>query len=676
MAATEAALVREVLHCCQGIDGGRFVCWEIDASAGPDAGRFACAPGVDISPAQRQLIGKITELGWLLRKIKDLSAAASAQHSVVHEALVAACNREVNNCYRLIAILEAQSQQNAAAGASAAAPAAQLTLRRLVVWLAEPQQRLRVVAGCLEAAVPLRGGQVINALHAASKHGDPMVRRAVGPLLEGACAPFFTRISRWVLDGTLDGPGGDFMVDAQRLGSDHPAAVWRGGYALDPSMVPRFMGKELAEAVLTAGKTVAFLREVCGDSEWAMAMAGGAAARGMDTVGTTAQRLRWLESAVAEVRSSVGTRLMDVVMRRERLGSHLAAVRRYLLLGQGDFVRTLLDLAGPELDRPARDLSVFSLQGHVEAALRSCGAAGADGDLLRRVQVKLARPLEGDVGWDVFGLFYALQGPASAVLGPEAMSAYGRVSRLLWSIKQVDHVVARAWHHLDGVGHSLAALRGLEREYGIDAAAIAGRVPPLLRYLHARRADMAQFVASLQAKIVYEVIEPAWAAVEAGVGAASDLDEVIKAHETGLQSILEGTFLEAGPAAGMSSAAAGPGPVSSASDVHAALRAALRAVLDIQGPIRRLADAVEAAVSEQQSFLRRVRESEASGEWSEEVYHSPPGVSEQLITEVKSGVWRVHSAFDRHVRTFHSLVPQHTLDLRWLQARLEAGGDH
>jgi hypothetical protein len=277
------------------------------------------------------------------------------------------------------------------------------------------------------------------------------------------------------------------------------------------------------------------------------------------------------------------------------------------------------------------------------------------------------------------------------------MASYGRVSRLLWNIKQVDHIVARAWHDLDNMSHSLATLRGLEREFGVDAAAVTGDVPALLRYLHAQRADMAHFVASLQAKVLYEVIEPAWAKLEAALRGAVTLDEVIAAHETALQAIVEGTYLD-GPGNGgsggggggsnsvRSSTNSGSGLLNSndgtgmssafgngnASDVHAALRAALRAVLNIAGPIRRVADAVEFAVTEQQTFLKRAKESEASGEWNDEVYNSPQGVSPELLAEVRSGAWRVHSAFDRHVRTFHALVPQHShLDLRWLSSRLE-----
>ena len=127
--------------------------------------------------------------GWLLRRINELSAQLSALGSVVHEALVAAAQREVGNYYRLVAILEAQAQQQVAGGsgpgAGAPGDASYLTLRRLKVWLGEPLGRLRVVAGALEATRGAAGGAVINTLHALSKHGGRALQAGWARVLEG-----------------------------------------------------------------------------------------------------------------------------------------------------------------------------------------------------------------------------------------------------------------------------------------------------------------------------------------------------------------------------------------------------------------------------------------------------------------------------------------------------------
>ncbi len=265
------------------------------------------ATAIQPSPARRR---------WLLKKITELTAHLSALQSPVHEALVAAAQREVNNYYRLVAILEAQAQQQAAGGSAAAAAAAlqpgdasYLTLRRLKVWLCEPLGRLRVVASCLESTRQQQGGQVINTLHALSKHGDPLVRKVVGPLLEEACVPYFKQISQWVLDGSLDASRADFLISKHPAGGDL-SSIWRKSFAINAAMQPNFIGLELAQQILTAGKTINFLRECCGDSEW-VAM-----------VGATAHSLAGPAGTYQQLRCGLGRR-RDAMMEEMEEGSGL-----------------------------------------------------------------------------------------------------------------------------------------------------------------------------------------------------------------------------------------------------------------------------------------------------------------------------------------------------------------
>jgi len=161
------------------------------------------------------------------------------------------------------------------------------------VWLSEPLARLRVMGGCLEAVRSLRGGQALSKLHALSKHGDPLVRKVTTPLLEEACVPYFKQISLWVLSGTLDAGNREFLVVREQLApphSDSPAATWRGGYHLNPAMKPLFIGDQLAADILTTGKTIAFLREWCGDTRWAADIS--AAAQELAAAGSSYRQLR------------------------------------------------------------------------------------------------------------------------------------------------------------------------------------------------------------------------------------------------------------------------------------------------------------------------------------------------------------------------------------------------
>lgn len=56
--------------------------------------------------------------------------------------------------------------------------------------------------------------------------------------------------------------------------------------------------------------------------------------------------------------------LLDVLNRNYLLLEHLQAMRRYLLLGQGDFIRHLMDL----LKLATRPLNAFSLVLHISIA--------------------------------------------------------------------------------------------------------------------------------------------------------------------------------------------------------------------------------------------------------------------------------------------------------------------
>lgn len=110
--------------------------------------------------------------------------------------------------------------------------------------------------------------------------------------------------------------------------------------------------------------------------------------------------------------------LLDVLNRNYLLLEHLQAMRRYLLLGQGDFIRHLMDLlksAGPssspssifssrrlpltdvvcfslcrpELVRPATTLYQHNLTGILETAVRATNAQFDNAEILKRLDVRL-----------------------------------------------------------------------------------------------------------------------------------------------------------------------------------------------------------------------------------------------------------------------------------------------
>ncbi len=197
---SERDLVRDLLYVMQNIDGN-YLKWDEARDA------FVLPKGVRVPPGARQLAGRIAELGWLFRAIQtytratvqaytsaakpgDVTGPGGIVTGLVPQALSHALQAELDEWFQVLAVLEQQRQH-------------QLTLVQLTVWSSEPMQRLVVMAKLVRSASRLTGGALTVALQRHEKHGDPAISEYVCHLLRACCAPLYSMLTRWVLDGEL-----------------------------------------------------------------------------------------------------------------------------------------------------------------------------------------------------------------------------------------------------------------------------------------------------------------------------------------------------------------------------------------------------------------------------------------------------------------------------------------
>ncbi len=535
----ESELVRDVIYVCQGIDG-RYVAFDASADG------YVIDPSVHIPRAPRALLQRLCEVGWLFRRLRrSLDEPASSAHGAadrgtVSRAFAAAVSAELSEYYRLIALLEAQAQaappDPAAGGSTVADGTPYLTLRRLDVWLAEPLARLRLLAVLVDAAAGLSGGALAAALHAHVSHGDPAGAEVVTSLLRAACAPIFDALAAWVTRGELDAAGADeFFVTADPSVPDEH--LWRRRYALRPGTQPPFLTPAQASDALRVGKSLNFLRRCCSDESWAAdaadVLAAASAAGGL-VYGNAAG----VEALLKAGASAVDARLREALFSRFRLGEHCAAIKRYLLLGQGDFIASLMDAVGPALSERAAAVSSYKLMSVLESAIRASNAQFDDPDILGRLRVRLMPYAGGESGWDVFSLEYVVTPPLTTLLTDEALSKYLRVFNFLWRLKRVEHALNATWS-----GMKPSASGGLAPR---RAHTTKDAPPPLaaeLRRCHTLRAEMAHFVTNLQYYIMFEVLEHSWQQFMEEMTLAKDLDGLIDAHERYLEAIVSKALL-------------------------------------------------------------------------------------------------------------------------------------
>ncbi|KAI4348797.1 hypothetical protein L6164_009475 [Bauhinia variegata] len=530
---SEEVLVRDVLYACQGVDG-KYVKFD------NRVGGYVLSDLVKVPRATRSMVHKLCELGWLFKKVtgyisESMDRFPAENVGTVGQAFCAALQDELSEYYKLLAVLEALSSNSIPLVSESASLANYLSLRRLAVWLAEPMVKMRLMADLVDKCRVLRGGAMAGAIHLHGQQGDPLVHEFMMKLLQRVCSPLFEMVRRWVLEGELEDIFAEFFIVSQQVKAE---SLWREGYKLRATMLPSFIPPSLAQRILRTGKSINFLRVCCEDRGWADAATEAATA-----TGNTARRGGFgygetdaLESLVDEAARRIDKHLLDVMYKRYKFKEHCLAIKRYLLLGQGDFVQYLMDIVGPDLSEPASTISSFKLAGLLESAIRSSNAQYDDPDILHRLRVKIIPHESGDGGWDVFSLEYDALVPLDTVFTEYVMAKYLKIFNFLWKLKRVEHALIGAWKTMKPNCITSNSFTKLPHAVKLQLVSI-------LRGCQVVWVEMNHFISNLQYYIMFEVLEVSWSNFLDEMEIAKDLDDLLRAHEKYLHSIVEKSLL-------------------------------------------------------------------------------------------------------------------------------------
>ncbi|KAM9835769.1 gamma-tubulin complex component 3 isoform 1-T1 [Aulostomus maculatus] len=520
---SEAALVRDIVYVFQGIDG-KFIkmsaqdnCYKIDSK-------------VVVCKSLKDTSSRLAELGWLHNKVRKYTDARSLDRAfgLVGQSFCASLHQELKEYYRLLSVLHSQLQVEDDQGVNVCTESS-LTLRRLQVWMYDPKVRLKTLAALVDFCQGRKGGELASAIHAYGKTGDPQMRALVQHILSLASHPILNFLYRWIYDGELEDTYHEFFVASDpNVKADR---LWHDKYSLRKSMIPSFITMDQARKVLLIGKSINFLHQVCHDRTPTGKITP--ASKSADTPKDAAELLSDLERAFQEKIDAAyfdtSKYLLDVLNRNYLLLEHLQAMRRYLLLGQGDFIRHLMDLLKPELARPATTLYQHNLTGILETAVRATNAQYDNAEILKRLDVRLLEVSPGDTGWDVFSLDYHVDGPISTVFTRECMGHYLRVFNFLWRAKRMEYTLTDIWK---GQMCNAKLLKTMPELAGV------------LHQCHILASEMVHFIHQMQYYITFEVLECSWDELWKKVQQAQDLDHIIAAHEVFLDTIISRCLLD------------------------------------------------------------------------------------------------------------------------------------
>lgn len=475
------------------------------------------------------LLHTLAEPCLLYRGLSDF--IQGSEGGLVGQSLRAAIGTELRSYLSLVATLEGEIRRALTAiekeDEKQGIRKAGVTLKRCVIWTRDATMGLRLMSLVVEESKLKRGGQLISLIHGfSSSHGDPFVGVFAERLLAYVTRPFYEMLRHWIYDGELVDPYHEFFVtepdpssrpdvDPRRVAT----SIWETKYQLDDSMVPSIISAEFAKKIFLIGKSLNFIRHNCADSDWVIEYSKSASRE--LRYGDTAT----LEASIDEAYKSTMNRLIHLMSDKYNLFTHLKAIKKYLLLSQGDFIALLMESLAPNLDRPANSQYRHTLTSQLEHAIRHSNAQYDDAEVLRRLDARMVEFSSGDTGWECFTLEYKISAPCDVVITQWASTQYLKVFNLLWRIKRVEFSLSSTWRRC------MTGSRGV-------LAAVDDKVGSDWKRARCVIAEMVHFVNQLQYYILFEVVEASWDQLQTAMNKPeSTLDELIEAHTKYLNSI-------------------------------------------------------------------------------------------------------------------------------------------
>ncbi|XP_016993088.2 gamma-tubulin complex component 3 [Drosophila takahashii] len=469
---------------------------------------------------------RLSELGYYhdrVAKFADISTGFNAM-GCMGQALISKLKEELAAFHGQVAVLhdELDGQRKAQRGSE------ELTLLKLLAWYIKPLHRLQWLTKIADACQLKKGGELASTVYDYLDNGHSMVDALVEDILTAICGPLVRMISRWMLEGGINDLYSEFFVESLNdVGADR---LWHDKFRLRLNMLPKFVPMELADKILKTGKCINFLREICEmqglmkEREELKKVMDNNVAQFFAYVPDTS----W-HAAVETCYQQTSKHVLDIMVGPHKLLDHLHAMRRYLLLGQGDFVSILIENMKDELERGGGDIYAHDLSSMLDAALRCTNAQYDDPDILNHLDVIVQRPFIGDIGWDIISLQYIVQGPLATMLEP-TMPTYKLLFKPLWRMKHMEFVLSmKIWKEQMGNAKSL---RPMNAEIGKAS-----------HRLNLFTSEIMHFIHQMQYYVLFEVIECNWVELQTKMQQATALDDILDAHEKFLQTIKVGCFV-------------------------------------------------------------------------------------------------------------------------------------
>ena len=249
-------------------------------------------------------------------------------------------------------------------------------------------------------------------------------------------------------------------------------------------------------------------------------------------------------------------RAKKVLFDDHKLMDHLAGIRSFLLLGQGDFIRHFMERLVRVLNRPASLIKTHSLTEILSASIHATNAKFLDEEVLKRIdsifldtsttqvgstsgqldKERFLLDVNQTTGWDIFTLTYRTKGPISTILTNSCMQRYSILFKHLWRSKRMEIILTELWMRYRSTSPRLKLFA--------DDASLRNRLKTMYHQNSLLIHEMNHFIQQMSYYIGFEVVECSWEEFIQRLNTSSDVDSLVEAHKWFLTNVSTMSMLE------------------------------------------------------------------------------------------------------------------------------------
>ncbi|KRX07189.1 hypothetical protein PPERSA_00346 [Pseudocohnilembus persalinus] len=259
----ENDLVCDLIFIFQGIDGHYIQFFSQEKA-------YQLKANVPVKESVREQINQLCEVGWLFKKVTDFLKLNP--QGLINQSLHLAIKEELNEYYRLIAVLENLKNESIENSADP------LTLRKLALWMRDPFERMKWLAIISDGCKNLIGCQVISQIFSYSGQGNMQINGLITRLLSALNQPLLKYLYNWVYLGELNDKQlqkikknyknieytnysikiklkirlGEFFI-IEHLNVDNNN-LWNKKYSINYEQIPSVIEKKVVEKIFDIGK--------------------------------------------------------------------------------------------------------------------------------------------------------------------------------------------------------------------------------------------------------------------------------------------------------------------------------------------------------------------------------------------------------------------------------------